>query len=111
MVEDCVVCGEAVTAECKGYKCSHGHEYHRICLTTSTKKKVCLVCETPVKLPYAPRAPRRLDRKPRSALCKGKTAVGKKCRNRTFASFCHLHAGEPSVESIGPTDAAVTINI
>ena len=108
MVEDCVVCGEAVTIECKGYKCNHGHEYHRICLTTSTKKKMCLVCDTPVKLPYAPRAPRRLNRKPRSAQCKGKTAMGKKCRNRTFASFCYLHAAEAAAE---PTDAAVTINI
>lgn len=42
MVEDCVVCGEVVTPECKGYKCSHGHEYHRICLTTSTKKSYVL---------------------------------------------------------------------
>lgn len=107
MVEDCVVCGEVVTPECKGYKCSHGHEYHRICFTTSTKKKLCLVCETPVKLSYAARAPRRLDHKSRSFLCKGKTALGKKCRNRTYAGYCHLHI--PTVTDAEPS--AVTINI
>ena len=100
MVEDCVVCGEVVTPECKGYKCSHGHEYHRICLITSTKKKVCLVCETPVKLPYAPRAPRRPNRNPRAVQCKGKTAQEKKCRNRTYSTFCHLHVIEESADII-----------
>jgi hypothetical protein len=34
--------------------------------------------------------------------------MGKKCRNRTFATFCYLHAAEAAAE---PTDAAVTINI
>ena len=54
-----------------------------------------------------PRAPRRLDHKPRSFLCKGKTALGKKCRNRTYAGYCHLHI--PTVTDAEPS--AVTINI
>jgi hypothetical protein len=90
-MEDCVVCGEVTSLESKGYKCSHGHEYHRVCFRSSTKKKLCLVCEEPVKLPYAQKAKRVLDRKARATWCKGKTATGKKCRKRTYTGFCHLH--------------------
>jgi hypothetical protein len=45
--------------------------------------------------------------KPRSFYCKGKTALGKKCRNRTYAGYCHLHT--PSVTDAEPS--ADTINI
>ena len=105
-MEDCVVCGEAVSIECKGYKCGHGHEYHRLCFKSSTKKKLCLVCEEPVKLPYAARAKRSISRKPRAYYCKGKTATGKKCRNRTFMPFCHLHTPVPT-----EAEAADTIEL
>ena len=106
-MEDCVVCGEVVSVECKGYKCSHGHEYHRLCFKTSTKKKLCLVCEEPVKLPYAPKAKRVMDRKPRATCCKGKTAAGKKCRKRTYVDFCHLHTPVSTVDAV----AADTIEL
>ena len=36
--------------------------------------------------------------------------MGKKCRNRTYAGYCHLHV--PSVtEGAAEAEAAVTINI
>jgi len=88
-MEDCVVCGEAVSGE---YKCWHGHEYHRTCLKSSTKKKVCLICDYTVMLPRMARSSRDLrPKKERSTRCKGMTAGGKKCRKRTLTGYCHLH--------------------
>jgi hypothetical protein len=92
-MEDCAVCGEAVSGE---YKCWHGHEYHRTCLKSSTKKKTCLLCDFTVMLPRVARGSRGVGpKKERSARCKGMTAGGKKCRKRTLTGYCHLH--QPSM--------------
>jgi hypothetical protein len=88
-MEDCVVCGEAVSGE---YKCWHGHEYHRTCLKSSTNKKICLICDYTVMLPRVARSSRGpRPKKERSTRCKGMTAGGKKCRKRTLTGYCHLH--------------------
>lgn len=105
-MEDCVVCGEAVLGE---YKCWHGHEYHRTCLKSSTKKKACLICDYIVMLPRVAKGSRGVGpKKERSTRCKGMTAGKKKCRNRTHTEYCYLH--RPSVTE-AEAAAAETIQL
>lgn len=101
-MEDCAVCGEAVINE---YKCFHGHEYHKTCLNSSTKKKVCLLCDFAVRLPRNPRKP---TKNVRAVQCKGKSKVMasngqlKRCRNKTHSGlYCHLHSAVAATEEEG----------
>ena len=108
-MHDCSVCYEPMTAECKGYRCNRGHECHRHCLNSITKK-ICFVCEEPVKLSHDPKSRSRRRRRrirPRSVICKGKVhTVGpnkkrKRCRKRTRTGvYCHLHTPAPSESAV-----------